>query len=39
MRLSPLKLFDIFAPYSELSTQLLDNITKALNKQLLFQFL
>lgn len=39
LRLCPLILFDCTVPYSELSTQQLDNIIKNLNKRLLFQFL
>ena len=39
IRLCALILFDISTPFSELSTEQLDNIAKAINKRLLFQFL
>lgn len=39
IRSCPLILFDISTPYSELSKQQLDDITKHLNKRLLYEFL
>ncbi|TGE31446.1 hypothetical protein [Desulfosporosinus sp. Sb-LF] len=39
LRLCALILFDASIPFSELRTEQLDTITKAINKRLLFQFL
>lgn len=39
IRSCALILFDISTPFSELSTEQLDNIAKAINKRLLYQFL